>query len=397
MPVSNEKSHVLFSLIIFSVCLLISGIARAASQNERLDVHKINDSFYILTETGRPTGLSSSGISVGKDGILVVDSLSTQESGKLVSTIRELSDKPVRYVFNTFVQGSRTGANNLFREMGAKIIRATDEYPVWKDPNEGEADISFDEELKLSFNGEEIQATRFRVHTPGDAVIYFNKSNVLFMGRTYSSQLLPTYLNLERQMAVYDYALNLADENTVIVPGNGKLSDKEGLQAYKKTLEDLISLFSSLKDSSHSIEEIINDKRVADLVNRISIRFESDNPVFRNAERWFLGNLVNSIILNEGTDKEVTVTPDILQSYTGKYQFSPEETVDILYIDGRLMIGNLRADIQYIYELTPLSDDEFFVENDGTRYLFQRKGSAEVINLTRSRNSEVNEAVKIQE
>ncbi len=66
---------------------------------------------------------SNAGFVVGDDGVLVVDAFFNQEAARaLVSEIRRLTPKPIRYVVNTHYHADHTGGDQVLRDAGAIII-----------------------------------------------------------------------------------------------------------------------------------------------------------------------------------------------------------------------------------------------------------------------------------
>ena len=77
-------------------------------------------------------------------------------------------------------------------------------------------------------------------HTDGDLVVYFRKQNVLATGDVFvRDEYLPPYFDdlnggsATGMIAAADRLLGLVDENTIIVPGHGALTDRKGLQQYR--------------------------------------------------------------------------------------------------------------------------------------------------------------------
>jgi hypothetical protein len=55
---------------------------------------------------------------VGEDGVMVVDTQFAPLSSKILTAIRSISDKPIRYVVNTHMHGDHIGGNEAIAKAG---------------------------------------------------------------------------------------------------------------------------------------------------------------------------------------------------------------------------------------------------------------------------------------
>ncbi len=62
------------------------------------------------------------GVSIGDDGVAIIDDQFAPLAPKIRAAIALLSDKPIRFVINTHWHGDHTGANESFGRNGAIII-----------------------------------------------------------------------------------------------------------------------------------------------------------------------------------------------------------------------------------------------------------------------------------
>jgi glyoxylase-like metal-dependent hydrolase (beta-lactamase superfamily II) len=58
-------------------------------------------------------------VQVGDEGVLVVDTGTTQMSEKVLAAIRKLSSKPIRYIINTTLDPDHTGGNEVIARAGS--------------------------------------------------------------------------------------------------------------------------------------------------------------------------------------------------------------------------------------------------------------------------------------
>ncbi|MHC5003993.1 MAG: MBL fold metallo-hydrolase, partial [Planctomycetota bacterium] len=62
------------------------------------------------------------GVSVGPDGVFMIDDQFAPLTGKIQAAVAELSDKPIRFVLNTHWHGDHTGGNENLGEAGSVIV-----------------------------------------------------------------------------------------------------------------------------------------------------------------------------------------------------------------------------------------------------------------------------------
>src|SRR4030095_7103466 len=87
------------------------------ARRERQTV-KVADGLYVLM--GGPAQ-GNIAVSVGNDGVFLVDSMYGQMHEKIVAAVRALTAQPIRYVVNTHLHGDHTGGNAAMAALGAVI------------------------------------------------------------------------------------------------------------------------------------------------------------------------------------------------------------------------------------------------------------------------------------
>lgn len=253
----------IISLLVFSFSL----IACAQAKDVIIKTTKLSDNIYMLEGRG-----GNIGVSVGEDGVIMIDSQFAPLSDKIIAAIKELSDKDIKFLVNTHHHGDHTGGNGNISKLGTQIV-AHDNVRKRVKANAKQSDeslpiITFNDKLSIHINGE--QALIFHVenaHTDGDAMLYFTQSNALHTGDTYFNGRYP-YIDLKSGGSVDGYinavksAMIFVDENTKIIPGHGKLSNKTEYETFLKMLETI---------KANVLAEIKNGKTEAEVVANASI------------------------------------------------------------------------------------------------------------------------------
>src|ERR1051326_1273667 len=118
-------------MIACLTCLSLIGTIDLSAQNTAAELHvlHVKGNVYLLSGAGGNITLS-----VGPDGVLVVDTGLPQMSDKVIAAIQQLQQrlnttddpsKPIRYVVNTHVHLDHTGGNEKVAKAGRNIATLT--------------------------------------------------------------------------------------------------------------------------------------------------------------------------------------------------------------------------------------------------------------------------------
>ncbi len=255
------------------LCLLLSTVLFAQKKEVSISITKLTDNIYMLKGQG-----GNIGISIGADGVFMIDDQYAPLTPKILAAIKTLTDKPVKFLINTHWHGDHTGGNLNMDKRGAIIVAqdnvrkrmSVDSFVRGKkkdaSPKEALPVISFSEDLHFYFNDEAIYIFHVHnAHTDGDAMVYFPKANVLHMGDVYFQGKYPFIdLNsggsIDGVIKAVEMALLLIDDNTKIIPGHQNNSDKKGLLEYYNMLKDIRNAVQKEINSGKSLEAVKQNK-----------------------------------------------------------------------------------------------------------------------------------------
>ena len=197
------------------------------------------------------------GVSYGPDGTVLIDDQYAPATEQVVAAARTLDPDPIRFVINTHWHGDHTGGNENLGRAGTVIVahenvrsRMTMEQVVRGErvqpsPAGALPVITFSENLAFHLNGDDIRAVHVaHAHTDGDSLIYWTRANVLHMGDTWFNGLLP-FIDLDSggsidgAIAAVERGLGLANEQTRIIPGHGRVGSRADLVRYRDMLRSL--------------------------------------------------------------------------------------------------------------------------------------------------------------
>lgn len=265
---SSKSLGLLCGLLCF--CFSSTMAQRDFSKVE-IAAEKITPSVYMLTGSGGNIGLC-----VGKDGVFMIDDQYAPLSEKIGNKIDSIQEGGVKYLVNTHWHGDHAGGNENFGNKGALIVAhenvrkrlSTDQLmkafsrTVPASPEAAWPDITFTKELSFHLNGEDIMMLHVHnAHTDGDALVYFAQSNVLHMGDTYFKGRYP-FIDLSSGGSIdgiinaANQALFIIDEETVIIPGHGTLSNKKELREYRDVLMVVRDRVKKAIKAGKSLDEI---------------------------------------------------------------------------------------------------------------------------------------------
>ena len=256
-----------------AVVLCLVGAAETRAQRDdfsdvTIDATHVSGKVYMLQGRG-----GNIGVSVGSDGVLIVDDQYAQLADRILTAIRKLGGDRPRLILNTHWHGDHTGGNEEFGKGGPIIAHAnvrlrlasTQELfgrTIEPLPAAALPVITFDDSLSIHMNGEEIRVLHFpRGHTDGDSVVFFTRSNVIHMGDLMFAGRFP-FVDLEHGGDVAGMTDNVAKiltemkPDAKIIPGHGPLSTRPDLEAYHLMLVETTELVKSAVAAGKSLDEI---------------------------------------------------------------------------------------------------------------------------------------------
>jgi cyclase len=277
---------------ILRVGLLVFALVSFVSQAQAQDVHiwPVHGNVYILVGAG-----GNITFSIGKDGVLLVDSGTAPMSDKVVAAIQAFGRQrnptgpllPIRYIINTSAHPDHSGGNEkitqstLFRplEGGEQIIahdnvlRRMVEAPERAQPTH----TYLTEQYKLNryFNGEGVQVMHMpAAHSDGDSIVWFRFSDVISTGEIFTD----SYPVIDIQQGgsvngVIDALNRIIDlifpefrvqGGTMLVPGHGRISDLTDIAYYRDMVTIVRDRVQDLIKQGKTLEQVKAAKVTAD-------------------------------------------------------------------------------------------------------------------------------------
>jgi cyclase len=209
----------------------------------------LTDNLFLLGGAGANVVAAT-----GPDGLVLVDGGLEKHSKELVKTaLRATKTRRVTTLFNTHWHPEQTGSNESLGKSGAKIIShvntklwLTRRITVgWRPGTYGPFDTralpaeTFYSTANMTLGDEHVDYGYLaQAHTDGDLYVFFRNANVLVGGGVVSADRWPI-LDYETGgwiaglVAGLDSLIQLADDQTRIVPADGPVLTRADLQAQR--------------------------------------------------------------------------------------------------------------------------------------------------------------------
>ena len=242
-------------------------------ETAEIRTQKVTDNLHVLFGLG-----GNIGVSVGADGVLIVDDQFPELIPQINAAIAELGGGAIDYAVNTHWHfdhaegnlalgpaGTTLVSHSLAREDMAKggIINLVQmQYRQQPYPAEALPAITYDDRMQLHFNGEVIELVHAGpAHTTGDTAVIFRGSNAVHFGDVFNNTGYP-FIDADSGGEIdgmIAFCRAIADElprDAVIIPGHGEVTDYDTLEAYIAMLETVRERVASLMAEGKSLEEV---------------------------------------------------------------------------------------------------------------------------------------------
>ena len=259
-----------FFVPLFVLLFTISIHAQQDFSQVQIKATKVAGNVYMLEGAG-----GNIGVSVGDDGILIVDDQFAPLADKIRAALKGIADKKLRFILNTHWHGDHTGGNAAFapeapiiaHDNVRKRMATEQKSEIFKrttpaSPKEALPVITFDRNLTVHFNGEEIRAIHYpHGHTDGDSVIFFTTSNVVHLGDNFFAGRFP-FVDLDSGGSVEGLTKNIGEiinkipAGAKLIPGHGPLSTIDDLKLYHRMLEQTSGIIRERISAGKTLEQI---------------------------------------------------------------------------------------------------------------------------------------------
>lgn len=349
--------------------VLTVGVIMAASTHAQdttgYAVTQLSDHIYKLSIDGGgyPVKVIAS---VGKDGILLVDTGKREHAEKLKQAVQKLGSEIPKIIVNTHAHAEHIGGNAIFGTAPVIVAHEKvrtrmrsgslifDEYP-----DEALPTVLLSDSLSLYFNGEEIKLLAYPgAHDNCDIIVWFTGSKIACVGALCNGTHFPSvdeaWGDVNKYPEVSARALSRLPEDVRIVPGHGiectmddfrKFHDMlvktaevvraeaaKGKDAATMKSEDVLKEWASF-DGDYTDRNTMIDYLVKGLAPR-----DTRKPIYE---------LMYYTIKEKGADGAIAAYKDLKANHATEYQL---DEVPLLIIPYKLFNGERYADAVKLFE-----------------------------------------------
>ncbi len=251
---------------------MIASKGGVSSSLDDPEVVRLSDNIYsILFLKGNQTNL---GVSVGNDGILLVDTgFSKRAEIKIRAAISQLSNGKIEYIINTHLHQDHIACNHIGEESAIVINHHNLEKMAsegiierGEGPIKGKAGNTFEDHYTMTFNDEEIKLIPYPgVHSSEDLIIYFTGSGVIHMGDLLLSESFPSVGgNVIEYMGLLEKIRDVFPADTMFINGHGKNCTLDDVVNYQRMLQSSIELIRNHMRAGKSVREMRREKVLKD-------------------------------------------------------------------------------------------------------------------------------------
>lgn len=251
----------------------MSAFGQAAGQPQPPPVTKFEE---IRRGVGFFTGNGGTiGYLVNADGALAVDSQYMQTAEICVAGLKQKAPTGIELLINTHHHGDHTGGNSAFKPVVKRIV-AQEHCVAWHkkvseqagtSAQQAYADITFGESWSQVFGDEKVWARHHGPgHTSGDAIIFFEKANVVHGGDLLFRRLhprvdAPVGASVVSWIRILERMAKTHDNDTAFIFGHGKdgvvLGKKADVAYFKDYLSAVLDHVRLAVKARKSKEEVV--------------------------------------------------------------------------------------------------------------------------------------------
>lgn len=263
-----------------------------------LEVVQLRPNVYVIGGAG-----GNVVVQTGPEGVILVDSGSTEMADKVLATIRRLTPLPIRYIINTGMDADHVGGNEKLSKAGLSILPGAVAAGAGLSDdlvsNSGAASVLAHENVltrlsaptgqrsllplalwptktfayrlySMYLNGEGIQV----IHQPaastdGDTIVFFRRSDVIATGDIIDTTRFPHIdvkrggtvqgeidaLNRLMDLSILNLPLQWYPDRTFLVPGHGHVYDKLDLLEYRDAMTIVRDRVQDLIEQGRTLAE----------------------------------------------------------------------------------------------------------------------------------------------
>jgi glyoxylase-like metal-dependent hydrolase (beta-lactamase superfamily II) len=267
---------------VFLLALAAPAVIAQGLNNPEIRSEQVGDGLHVLFGPGSGNVL----VSIGDDGVLLVDDGVPEVVAGYKQTITALGGGDIDFVINTHghfdhsdgnkvlgPEGVRLVAHENARQMMMRdnvinVVRQTIDQPAY--PPDAWPEFTYESSMRMHFNGDRIDLIHEGPgHTDGDTAVILSNRNLVHLGDVYINGGYP-FVDADHGGSLIGIAefcervLAELQPGATVVPGHGPVSDYEALAEYAAMLRIIYGRISALVEDGATLEQVIAARPTAD-------------------------------------------------------------------------------------------------------------------------------------
>lgn len=246
-----------------------------------ITTEKVGDNLSVLFGMG-----GNIAVSIGDDGVLIVDDQFPVLIPDIKSAIKKLGGKGIDFVVNTHWHFDHAEGNLALGPEGTWIVAQSNSRAMMLDdhvinlvsaayeqkayPKNALPTLTYDDTMQFHFNGDLIDLKHYGpAHTTGDTAVIFRGTNAVHLGDVYNNSGYP-FIDagnggtLDGVIEFCKQTLAEINKDTIVIPGHGPIADYQALADYISMLETARERMMKLIMKGASLEEVMAAKVTAE-------------------------------------------------------------------------------------------------------------------------------------
>jgi cyclase len=259
-----------------------------------IQTEQVTDDLHVLFGAG-----GNIAVNVGDDGVFIVDDQFPQLMPKILKAIGDLGGEGVDFAVTTHWHFDHAEGNLVLGPEGTWLVAHENSREMMKDdhvinlviaayeqkayPESAWPDITFDDDMQFHLNGQTVDLWHFGpAHTTGDTAVYFRGSNAVHLGDVFNNSGYP-FIDagnggtLDGVIKFCSETLARINEDTVVIPGHGPITDYQALVDYIDMLVVIRDRMLKLIHEGATLEDVYAAKPTAEYDEKMG-----DNTGFIN-------------------------------------------------------------------------------------------------------------------
>lgn len=245
-------------------------------EGTEIRTEQVGENLYVLFGVG-----GNIAVSVGDDGVLVVDDQFPQMMARIKAAIGEIGGEGIDFAINTHWHFDHADGNLTLGPEGTWIVAhenaramntgdhivnlVTMQYDQKAYPPAALPDVTYNRRMQFHINGEQIDLVHFGpAHTTGDTGVIFRGHNAVHLGDVFGGGY--PFIDADNGgdingiISFCEAVLAEIDAETKVIPGHGEVSSYGDLQAYIAMLSTVRDRIAAMIEDGMELDEIMAAK-----------------------------------------------------------------------------------------------------------------------------------------